>query len=273
MLSMRNRIALFDDASLDDALVQHQAHVAPLSILLVDDQPNRIALLNRVLSKAGHDVSVEASGEKALNAIIEWDHDLVVAAQQVSDMSAADLVRRARAIAAGQVSVPIITVIADDTARAIDQSKACGAAAVIAEPIDVRELLGTIQKIFVWPKPMHGGGTSLSLLEDLQADLGRGFVATFVELSMADLKAIIAAAMMAGEEARWAAFRTKCQQVYSVALGIDAQNLASIVDEVRWQHDGMSRPAWAAFVESLNREFELLRTTLCQRGYAIAADG
>src|SRR5579884_2469145 len=80
-------------------------------ILVVDDDPRITDLLRRILAFEGYSVSVAASGDAALQSVLERPADLIVLDLMLPGMDGLEVARRLRA--AGDV-VPILMLTARD---------------------------------------------------------------------------------------------------------------------------------------------------------------
>ena len=66
------------------------------TILVVDDQPENLALLGYLLSRSGHDVVTAVGGKEGLARALELRPDLVVIDLWMPDIDGWDLARRLR---------------------------------------------------------------------------------------------------------------------------------------------------------------------------------
>ncbi|MEH3089765.1 MAG: response regulator transcription factor [Microbacterium arborescens] len=111
-------------------------------ILLVDDEPHIIALLEKALRGEGWETVAAEDGETALEIAASDDVDLVVLDVGLPGMDGFDVLRRIRA--AGS-AVPVIMLTArsgtSDTVEALD----AGASDYVPKPFVVAELLARIR--------------------------------------------------------------------------------------------------------------------------------
>jgi len=111
-------------------------------ILLVDDEPHIIGLLERALRADGLDPISAEDGESALQVLAERDVSLVVLDVGLPGIDGFDVLRRIRA---GGSSVPVIMLTARsgtaDTVEALD----AGASDYVPKPFVVAELLARIR--------------------------------------------------------------------------------------------------------------------------------
>jgi CheY-like chemotaxis protein len=114
-------------------------------ILLVDDQPQNLRLLEAVLGPYGYTTSAATSGAEALRAIESVAPDLVLLDVVMPGMTGYDLCRRMRADDATRF-VPIVLMTASH-----DQDKVAGIDAgaddFVFKPFDKQELLARIRSL------------------------------------------------------------------------------------------------------------------------------
>ncbi|MEG3848046.1 response regulator [Microcoleus sp. herbarium19] len=113
------------------------------SILIVDDTPNNIRLLFDVLDRAGFDISVVKSGEKALEKLNSIQPDLILLDVMMPGIDGFETCRRIKANPEN-ADIPIIFM----TALSETQNKVVGlqlgAVDYITKPIQVEEVLARV---------------------------------------------------------------------------------------------------------------------------------
>ena len=114
-------------------------------ILVVDDQPQNVRLLEGILGPYGYTISTASSGDDAMHAIASDPPDLVLLDVVMPGMSGYDVCRRIRANDATKF-VPIVMMTASpdqDKVAAIDS----GADDFVFKPFDKQELLARIRSL------------------------------------------------------------------------------------------------------------------------------
>ena len=114
-------------------------------VLLVDDQPQNLRLLEGILGPYGYAISAASSGDDAMRAIATEPPDLVLLDVVMPGMSGYDVCRRIRANDATKF-VPIVMMTASpdqDKVAAIDS----GADDFVFKPFDKQELLARIRSL------------------------------------------------------------------------------------------------------------------------------
>lgn len=115
------------------------------TILVVDDQPQNLRLLDAILSPRGYDVRTAASGEEALATIEAQDVDLVLLDIVMPVMDGYEVCRRVRG-QAGTAYLPVVMLTASGDEQKVKALEA-GADDFLAKPIDQSELLARVASL------------------------------------------------------------------------------------------------------------------------------
>ena len=84
--------------AVQDFKVQHSRFMEPKSnILVVDDNPDKLRLIEAALSLAGYNVTTATDGDEALAAIESYQPDLVITDVMMPRMNGYELAQRIRA--------------------------------------------------------------------------------------------------------------------------------------------------------------------------------
>lgn len=110
----------------------------PGSILVIDDDPSILGLLEKVLTKAGHDVDVVADGEAALARLAKEHFDLLVVDYMLPGISGLDVLRHARV---NHPALMAIMITAHGSAEVQAAAAALGVHAYISKPFGVLDLI------------------------------------------------------------------------------------------------------------------------------------
>ena len=147
----------FEAFNVDAALlVATAAAQAPLTILLVEDNPVNQDLAQRMLATAGHKVVVAANGEEALERFDEQYFDLVLMDMQMPVMDGIEATEAIRArelrrswIASGDAfrQLPIIAMTANAMAGDRERCLQAGMNDYLAKPIRKAELFAAIERV------------------------------------------------------------------------------------------------------------------------------
>lgn len=114
-------------------------------VLVVDDQPPNIRLLEAILTPRGYDVRAASSGKEALAAIDEGDVDLVLLDIVMPGMDGYEVCREIRDRPA-TAYLPVVMVTASGDEQKIKALEA-GADDFLTKPIDTSELLARVASL------------------------------------------------------------------------------------------------------------------------------
>jgi CheY-like chemotaxis protein len=109
-------------------------------ILIVDDDGDARELIASVLAEAGYVVDVARDGFDAINRLCAVRPDLVLTDLRMPGLTGVDLAQRIR----GLGDVPVILTTGAETHDLCTGSEAYGAVACLKKPINLDELLWTI---------------------------------------------------------------------------------------------------------------------------------
>jgi PAS domain S-box-containing protein len=123
---------------------------ARLTILIIDDEPQVAALLERILTKASHTVFKALSGEEGLTVFHKESVDLVICDLGMPGMSGWDVGKAIRSICREkEIAKPAFVLLTGWGGQDLERAKIAesGTDAVVAKPIDSASLLATVQEI------------------------------------------------------------------------------------------------------------------------------
>jgi class 3 adenylate cyclase/CheY-like chemotaxis protein len=115
------------------------------TVLVVDDLPQNVRLLEAILAPRGYDVRSAASGEEALEAIAGSDIDLVLLDIVMPGMDGYEVCRRVRE-QADTAYLPVVMVTASGDEQKVKALEA-GADDFLTKPIDRSELLARVASL------------------------------------------------------------------------------------------------------------------------------
>jgi len=111
-------------------------------VLVVDDEQNFLALLHWLLSNRGYAVQTVASAEEALRVIETKSFDVALVDIRMGPMDGLTLLDELKR---RSPTLRVVIMTAYPSVNAIKQSFAKGASAFLTKPVDLKELLNTIQ--------------------------------------------------------------------------------------------------------------------------------
>jgi adenylate cyclase len=117
----------------------------PTTVLVVDDQPANIRLLDAILSPRGYDVRPASSGAAALSVIEQEDVDLVLLDIVMPGLDGYEVCRRIRG-RTDTAYLPVVMVTASGDEQKIKALEA-GADDFLTKPIDQSELLARVASL------------------------------------------------------------------------------------------------------------------------------
>lgn len=111
-------------------------------ILIVDDDPSILELLEIVFGDIGYDVLVTVDGRHALDQVARRRPDLILLDLMMPVMNGWDVMRHLRADDA-TAAIPVILVSADQHVG--KKAEEMGAEGFCAKPFDVDEIVGVVE--------------------------------------------------------------------------------------------------------------------------------
>ena len=115
-----------------------------MKLLIVEDEPNLLAILRKGLSESNHEVSVSLDGKTALEMISNYNFDVVVLDVMLPDVNGIEICRRVRA---DKNFVPILLLTALATSENIVTGLNAGADDYLTKPFKFGELEARIQAL------------------------------------------------------------------------------------------------------------------------------
>jgi signal transduction histidine kinase/DNA-binding NarL/FixJ family response regulator len=115
-----------------------------LAILVADDTPVNLTVVERILTRHGHRVWTCADGVEALDLLAQHSFDLILLDNNMPRLNGPGCARAIRGLGARYDHVPILALTAALTQAQRDACLESGMDAVVAKPIDPADLLATI---------------------------------------------------------------------------------------------------------------------------------
>ncbi len=117
-------------------------------ILIVEDEPDLAATLDRLLRRMGHIPVISLNGREAMDLITTEHPDLILTDLRLPAASGLAVLRRARR---GPHRVPVILFTAYSSAATKRQALNAGAAAYLAKPFSAADLRTAIERALAPP--------------------------------------------------------------------------------------------------------------------------
>lgn len=248
-----------------------------LKVLVAEDNRINRQVIEKMLSSAGHIVSLVGNGEEALDALDRQGFDVVLMDVNMPVLDGLEAVKLHRFATGGRNSPPFVALTADATDETRRRCEEAGIDAFLTKPVEMEHLLRLIDRVArpaaagappaTAPPPLasDGGAPPLdrSSLDRLrQLDDQDGFVAAVIGDFIADAEELIAeveAAAIAGDAAT---FRDRAHALRSSAAHIGATAVFDLC--LAWRAVGSAELAAQGtdYAARLKAEFERLRAAL-----------
>src|SRR5579864_2674947 len=135
-------------------------------ILVVDDDPGQRSLLNSFLKSQGFETVVVDSGQRALEALRNGKFSMMISDVRMPGLTGLETLRQARK---ENIMVPVLLVTAFTDVRDAVAAMRDGAVNYLAKPIDLDELLASVQHATGIARPAHVQAEDRPLPEDIIA--------------------------------------------------------------------------------------------------------
>lgn len=126
-----------------------------IDILLVDDDPDLLHLLQKILGNVGATVRARATVAEALDAIRERAPHVVVSDLDMPEVDGYDFVRQIRALPPPVGTIPAIALTAHSRRDDRAQSLAAGFTVHLGKPMRALQLIETIRTVLAQPRAVR----------------------------------------------------------------------------------------------------------------------
>jgi len=111
-------------------------------ILIIDDQPENVLLLEKTLGTAGYtQLATLTDSRKALSTFTEFQPDLVVTDLRMPHVDGFSLLKQLRSRVPAGSFIPVLVLTADNSRKAKQEALTLGAKDFLTKPIDVSEAI------------------------------------------------------------------------------------------------------------------------------------
>ncbi|HIJ63981.1 MAG TPA: response regulator, partial [Rhodospirillaceae bacterium] len=128
--------------------------LAPLDLLVAEDNPVNAMVLEALLRRAGHRVTVVANGRDAVAALVGQYFDVVLMDMRMPVMDGLTATRAIRALPGAPGRVPIIGVTANAFVEDQRQCLKAGMNGYVSKPVTLAKLTAAIAAAA--PRPLSG---------------------------------------------------------------------------------------------------------------------
>lgn len=115
-----------------------------MKLLLIEDEPSVISLIQRSLSSAGHEITVAMDGQSGLNMSLQHDFDVIILDLMIPIINGMEVCRKIRE---GQIVTPILMLTALGTTENIVSGLDAGADDYLTKPFKLAELEARIRTL------------------------------------------------------------------------------------------------------------------------------
>lgn len=125
-----------------------QSPLHSLNILIADDSSVNRIILEAILENAGHHVTTTTDGQELLEAIEEYEFDVVLADMHMPDMSGIEAYKLYSFAHAGDAAaVPFVIVTADVTQASRSACEEAGLTEILGKPVNIKQLSRILEQI------------------------------------------------------------------------------------------------------------------------------
>ena len=129
-----------------DHVFQPDPAQPPLDILVAEDVATNRMIIEAMLRKAGHRVTLVENGADAVAAVADGAFDLVLMDVEMPTMDGLTATQAIRALAGERNRLPVIALTAAAMLEDVDKCKACGMDELVTKPIDRKKLFQAITR-------------------------------------------------------------------------------------------------------------------------------
>jgi two-component system, sensor histidine kinase RpfC len=254
--------------AIDDPFVRHRARTKQLSVLVADDIAANRLVMQRLLERAGHKVSLAEEGDAALDKLSEMHFDIVFVDLHMPGVSGLDVIRQARVMQAGAKSTPIVALSADATTESMADAELAGASLFLSKPITAARLLDAITDlikkepgVMIVPKALN---TNIKrdfrpeVLRDLASmNLGDEFLQNFVTQCFQDAQRCLLDYEQAATAKDWDLVRESAHALKGVSENLGADALSALCTKVMSASSVELSQDWRKHLNAMTQNVQL----------------
>ncbi|MFN4261080.1 MAG: response regulator [Gemmataceae bacterium] len=125
---------------------EHPETTTAPRILIADDNPQGVELLEAYLSETDYETRIAADGEETLRQVREWNPDLILLDIMMPKISGFEVCKQLRADPATR-DIAVLMVTALDQSSDIDRAVEAGTDDFLTKPINKNELLLRVKSL------------------------------------------------------------------------------------------------------------------------------
>jgi two-component system sensor histidine kinase RpfC len=119
-------------------------------VLLAEDNYINQKVVQKILQRAGHQVSVTDTGGQTLQALMKQEYDLAILDMQMPDMGGTEVIKRYQAMSSANPEMLFMMLTANATVDAQEQCQQLGVSAYLTKPVRSGQLVRIVDEV------MHG---------------------------------------------------------------------------------------------------------------------
>lgn len=260
----------------------------PLMILVAEDKRTNQIVIEKILDRGGHRVTIVDNGEAALDMLNKHQYDLVLMDVNMPVMNGIDATKLYRFTSLGQPRIPIVALTADATEEVGRRCEEAGMDACITKPIEpyrLLEIIGTlVHDVDKNPRPAAktsgvascastrtgdrmatSAAVDLQTLNALENLGGKEFVDELAAQFLDDAADILRSLAEVTTSGNVEAFRDQLHALRSAAANVGARGIYEMC--LAWRHITLEELASKGdvYFEKLRDEFAHVRTALQDR--------
>jgi two-component system sensor histidine kinase RpfC len=248
-----------------------------LSVLVADDNPTNREVLGRILERAGHNATMVADGDLALDAMETGQFDIVLLDRNMPGLSGLETLQAIRLMTRGRERLPVVMLSADVTLEAKKECLEAGADSFIPKPVETLRLLDELRNltagkskdalraaaVTATPAPAGAEVVNSETLAHLE-DLGStpDFLERLVGVFVADSLSLLAKMEASVAARNFGEFRNHLHAMKGSAASIGTERLTRLCATLGKCSDAELRLQSSSVVRSLNEEFAHGRSAL-----------
>lgn len=242
----------------------------PLSILLADDNPANQKVLQYMLERLGHRVTVVGTGISAVSACAAADFDLVFMDMMMPGMDGPSAARVIREAEAGRRRVPIIAVTANVERQDEKRCVEAGMDAFLTKPFTLDQIRKTVDSYsgsrFAAASAEALDGAKLRTFTETMGDGDWAFTFEILEDLLVEAQRVRSEMQVAMEQDDRVAMRQLAHSLKSAAAVVGAGELSTLCQQIEYAAREVQQLDDAAFmtrfessVDSLRRDIQHFR--------------
>jgi len=141
----------------------------PQRLLIADDDPQSVELLEAYLTDSGYETQTAADGEETLAKVRDWKPDLILLDIMMPKISGFEVCKRLRADAATRAT-GILMITALDQQSDIDRAVEAGTDDFVTKPINKNELLLRVRALLKSRQTPRDLERTLAYIEAVERD-------------------------------------------------------------------------------------------------------